>query len=76
MGSHLGQLLTHVFMCSLEERLRDGGDTPGFYSHFVDDPFSTMPYYDTDNNFLSTLDGLLPSLNFTIEIAIVHQLPI
>ena len=75
MGSPLGPLLANIFMCSLEDRLRESGQTPEFYKHFVDDSFSIMPNVDAGNCFLSTLNRLHPSINFTMEIAENDKLP-
>ena len=62
MGSPLGPLMVNVFMCYLEEKLTRDGLMPQLYKGYVDDTLARMPSADVAAEFLSTLNGLHPSL--------------
>ena len=63
MGSPLGPLMTNVFMCHLEENLARDGMVSSLYKRYVDDTLARMPNTDAAADFLTTLNGLHPSLN-------------
>ena len=67
--------MANVFMCRLEEKLaRDGMVTP-LYKKYVDDTLARMPNTDTAADFLTTLNGLHPSLKFTMELPADNMIP-
>ena len=72
MGSPLGPLMASVFMCHLEEKL---GLIPQLYKRYVDDTLARMPSADASADFLSTLNGLHPSLTFTMELPVDNKIP-
>ncbi|XP_068738832.1 uncharacterized protein [Montipora capricornis] len=63
MGSPLGPLLANVFM---EERPSDNDLIPPFYRRYVDDTLAIMPGLDVAESFLDALNGLHPSIHFTM----------
>ncbi|XP_028410874.1 uncharacterized protein LOC114533537 [Dendronephthya gigantea] len=69
MGSPLGPLLANVFMCHLEERLSDNDLIPPFYRRYVDDTLAIVPGLDVAESFLDALNGLHPSIHFTMELS-------
>ena len=69
MGSPLGPLLANVFMCHLEEELSDNDLIPSFYKRYVDDTLAIMLGVDAAENFLGVLNGLHPSIHFTMELS-------
>ena len=75
MGSPLGPLMANVFMCHLEEKLTRGGLMPQLYKRYVDDTLARMPSVDAAAEFLSTLNGLHPSLTFTMELPVDNKIP-
>ena len=75
MGSPLGPLMANVFMCHLEEKFACDGMVPSLYKRYVDDTLATMPNTDAAADFLTTLNGLHPSLKFTMELPIDHMIP-
>ena len=75
MGSPLGPLLANVFMCYLEERLSDNDLIPPFYRRYVDDTLAMMPGLDVAESFLDTLNGLHPSIHFTMELSNNDSIP-
>ena len=75
MGSPLGPLLANVFMCYLEERLSDNDLIPPFYRRYVDDTLAIMPGLDVAESFLDTLNGLHPSIHFTMELSNNDSIP-
>ena len=75
MGSPLGPLLANVFMCHLEEELSDNGLIPSFYKRYVDDTLAIMPGVDAAENFLDVLNGLHPSIHFTMELSNNDSIP-
>ena len=68
MGSPLGPLMANVFMCHLEDKLARDGMVPSLYKRYVDDTLARMPNTDAAADFLATLNGLHPSLQFTMEL--------
>ena len=71
MGSPLGP----VFVCHLEEKLRRDGLMPDLYRRYVDDTLARMPNTDAATVFLTTLNGLHPSLTFTMELPVDGRIP-
>jgi len=74
MGSPLGPLMANVFMCHLEERLARDGMVPSLYKRYVDDTLARMPNIDAAANFLTTLNGLHPSLKFKMELPVDNMI--
>ena len=75
MESPLGPLLANVFMCHLEEILSDNDLIPPFYGRYVDDTLAIMPGLDVAESFLGTLNGLHPSIHFTMELSNNDSIP-
>ena len=75
MGSPLGPLMANVFMCHLEEKLTRDGLMPHLYRRYVDDTLARMPNTDATTMFLTTLNGLHPSLSFTMELPVDDRIP-
>ena len=75
MGSPLGPLMANVLMCHLEEKLTCDGLMPQLYNRYVDDTLARMPSADAAAVFLSTLNGLHPSLTFTMELPVDNKIP-
>ena len=75
MGSPLGPLMANVFMCNLEEKLTRDGLIPHLYRRYVDDTLARMPNTDAATVFLTTLNGLHPSLSFTMEFPVDDRIP-
>ena len=75
MGSPLGPLMANVFMCHLEEELTRDGLMPHLYRRYVDDTLARMPNTDAATMFLTTLNGLHPSLSFTMELPVDDRIP-
>ncbi|XP_068692461.1 uncharacterized protein [Montipora foliosa] len=75
MGSPLGPLMANVFMCHLEDKLARDGMVPSLYKRYVDDTFARMPNTDAAADFLATLNGLHPSLKFTMELPSENTIP-
>ena len=75
MGSPLDPLMANVFMCHLEEKLTRDGLMPHLYKRYVDDTLAKMPIADTAAVFLSTLNGLHPSLSFTMDLPVDNKIP-
>ena len=75
MGSPLGPLMANVFMCHLEEKLTRDGLMPHLYRRYVDDTLARMPNTDAATMFLTTLNGLHPSLSFTMELPVDDRIP-
>ena len=67
MGSPLGPLMANAFLCSIEEKLEQDNKLPEFYRRYVDDTFATMKNIPAAADFLSTLNGCHPSINFTMD---------
>ena len=70
MGSPLGPVMANVFMCHLEEKLTRDDLMPHLYRRYVDDTLARMPSTDAATMFLTTLNGLHPSLSFTMELPV------
>ena len=68
MGSPLGPLLANVFMCSVEEVLKQEGKLLAFYQRYVDDTLTTMPDVTAAFSFLNTLNHAHDAVNFTMEL--------
>ena len=75
MGSPLGPLMANVFMCHLEEKLTRDGLMPQLYKRYVDNTLARMPSAVAAAEFLSTLNGLHPSLTFTMELPVDNKIP-
>ncbi|XP_068704025.1 uncharacterized protein [Montipora foliosa] len=75
MGSPLGPLMANVFMCHLEDKLGSDGMVPSLYKRYVDDTLARMPNTDAAADFLATLNGLHPSLKFTMELLSENTIP-
>ena len=75
MGSPLGPLMANVFMCHLEDKLARDGMVPSLYKRYVDDTLARMPDTDAAADFLATLNGLHPSLKFTMELPAENTIP-
>ena len=63
--------MANVFLRHLEDKLtkltRDS-TMPTFYKRYIDDNLARMPSTDAAVDFLITLNGLHPSLSFTMEL--------
>ena len=68
MGSPLGPLLANVFMCHIENQLKQKNMIPSFYRRYVDDTLVTMPNTESATDFLQVLNSVHPSLSFTTEL--------
>ena len=75
MGSPLGPLMANVFMCHLEDKLARDGIIPSLYKRYVDDTLARMPNNVAAAEFLTTLNGLHPSLKFTMELPSDNMTP-
>ncbi|PFX24194.1 hypothetical protein AWC38_SpisGene11201 [Stylophora pistillata] len=75
MSSPLGPLMANVFMCHREEKLTGDGLMPQLYKRYVDDTLARMPSADAAAEFLSILNGLHPSLTFTMELPVDNKIP-
>ena len=75
MGSPLGPLMAKAFMCHIEEKLKNQNKMPAFYKRYVDDTLSKMPDVSSASGFLLTLNGIHPSLSFTMELEDNSKLP-
>ena len=73
MGSPLGPLMANTFMCNIEEQLINQNKMPVFYNRYVDDTLSKMPDVSSASEFLSTLNGIHPSVSFTMELEVQRQ---
>ena len=65
MGSPLGPLMANTVMCNIEEQLINQNKMPAFYNRYVDDTLSKIPVVLFASEFLSTLNGIHPSVSFT-----------
>ena len=75
MGSPLGPLMANVFMCHLEDKHARDGMVPSLYKRYIDDTLARMPNTDAAADFLATLNGLHPSLKFTMELPSENTIP-
>ena len=67
--------MVNVFMCHLEEKLARDGLMPQLYRRYVDDTLARMPNTNAATMFLTTLNGLHPSLSFTMELPVDDRIP-
>lgn len=67
MGSPLGPILANIFVGYYEKRLFEDIDRPLMYQRYVDDTFAIFENESQCDLFLSKLNGLHPSLKFTME---------
>lgn len=65
----------HVFMCHVEERLSDDDLIPSYYKRYVDDTLAIIPGLDAAESFLNVLNGLHPSIHFTMELSNNDSIP-
>ena len=75
MGSPLGPLMANVFICHFDEKLTRDGLMPDLYRRYVDDTLARLPNTDAATMFLTTLNGLHPSLTFTMELPVDGRIP-
>ena len=75
MGSPLGPLMANAFMCNVKKQLTNQNKMPAFYKRYVDDTLSKMPDVSSASEFLSTLNGIHPSISFTMELEDNGKLP-
>ena len=75
MGSPLGPLMANVFMCHLEDKLARDSMVPSLYKRYVHDTLARMPNTDAAAYFLAPLNGLHPSLKFTMELSSENTIP-
>ena len=68
--------MANVFMCHLEEKLTCDGLMPQLYKRYVDDTLDRMPGADVGTEFPNTLNGLHPSLTFTMELTVDNKIPL
>ena len=62
-------------MCHLEDKLAHDGMVPSLYKRYVDNTLARMPNTDAAADFLTTLNGLHPSLKFTMELPADNMIP-
>ena len=62
-------------MCHLEDKLARDGMIPSLYKRYVDDTLARMPNNVAAAEFLTTLNGLHPSLKFTMELPSDNMIP-
>ena len=62
-------------MCHFEDKLARDGMVASLYKRYVDDTLARMPNTDTAADFLSALNGLHPSLKFTMELPADNTIP-
>ena len=62
-------------MCHLEKKLTRDDLMPHLHRRYVDDTLAKMPNTDTVTMFLTILNGLHPSLSFTMELPIDDTIP-
>ena len=75
MGSPLGPLMANTFMCSLVEKLVERNQMPSLYHRFVDDSITSQRNNASAEAFLSTLNSLHPSVQFTMELETSGVIP-
>ena len=51
-----------------KDKLARDGMVPSLYRRYIDDTLARMPNTDAASDFLATLNGLHPSLKFTVEL--------
>ena len=62
-------------MTILEDKLARDGMIPSLYKRYVDDTLDRMPNNVAAAEFLTTLNGLHPSLKFTMELPADDMIP-
>ena len=62
-------------MCYLEEKLTRDDMMPHMYRRYVEDTLARMPNTDAAAVFLTTLNGLHPSLSLTMELPVDDRIP-
>ena len=67
MGSPLGPILAGIFVGFYEDILFKRGNLPSTYFRYVDDTFATFSSGSVGLEFFNSLNGLHPSLGFTME---------
>ena len=67
--------MANVFMCHLKEKLTNDDLMSHLYRRYVDDTLARMPNTDTATMFLTTLNGLHPSLSFTMGTPVDDRIP-
>ena len=75
MGSPLGSLMANVFVGFLEKTLFQKVSKPYYYARYVDDTFACFGSRDEALKFFQDLNGLHPSLGFTMEEEKNNSLP-
>ena len=60
---------------SLQERLSDNDLIPSFYRCYADDTLAIMPGLDAAESFFNALNGLHPSIHFTMELSNNDSIP-
>ena len=75
MGSPFGPLMANAFMCHIEEKLIIQNKMPAFYKRYVNNTLSKMPNVSSASEFLLILNGIHPSLSFTMELEDNSKLP-
>ena len=70
-----GPLMAIVFMCHLEEKLTRDDLMPHLHRRYVDDTLARMPNTGAATMFLTALNGLHPSLSFTMELPVDDRIP-
>ena len=76
VGSPPGPLMANVFMCDFEDKLPRDSLMPHLYKRCFDDTLARMPSADAATVFLSALNGLHPSLTFTMELPVDNKVPL
>ena len=74
-SSSMVNCMSRLFMCHLEDKLARDGMVPSLYKRYVDDTLARMPNTDAAADFLATLNGLHPSLKFTMELPSENTIP-
>ena len=64
-----------MFMCHLEDNFARDGMVPSLCKRYVDDTLARMRNTDAAADFLTTLNGLHPSLKFTMEFPADNRIP-
>ena len=75
MGSPLGALIANVFMCLIEDKLVERDLLPSLYHVLIDDCIRSQSSIASAEVFLSILNSLHPSIQFTMELDVDGILP-
>ena len=62
-------------MCSIEDKLDQGGKLPSYYRRYLDDTFTVMPDIASAEIFLDPLNHCHPSAKVTMEVERNASLP-